>query len=107
MVVPLDSDFAVPRATAAIRGLLRQLQAAGMQGAVGWFMVASGFLADSVAVEPARLVAHLMLALLLAHSCFGGDRLVAATAGVSTAAMTIFGFLLVEFWRWRDGRKTS
>ena len=35
MVVPLDSDFAVPRATAAIRGLLRQLQAAGMQGAVG------------------------------------------------------------------------
>ena len=48
-----------------------------------------------------------LLALLLAHSCFGGDRLVAATAGVSTAAMTIFGFLLVEFWRWRDGRKTS
>ena len=37
----------------------------GLQGAVGWFMVASGFLADSVAVEPARLVAHLMLALLL------------------------------------------
>ena len=46
-----------------------------------------------------------LLALLLAHSCFGGDRLVAATAGVSTAAMTIFGFLLVVWWKWRDGRK--
>ncbi len=37
----------------------------GLQGAVGWFMVASGFLPDTTAVSPARLVAHLVLALVL------------------------------------------
>lgn len=37
----------------------------GLQGAVGWFMVASGFEADSTAVSPARLVTHLALALVL------------------------------------------
>ncbi len=37
----------------------------GLQGAVGWFMVASGFFADSTAVDAYRLVAHLCLALLL------------------------------------------
>jgi len=37
----------------------------GMQGAVGWFMVASGFEPDSTAVSPYRLVAHLSLALIL------------------------------------------
>jgi cytochrome c oxidase assembly protein subunit 15 len=37
----------------------------GLQGAVGWFMVASGFLPDSTAVSPYRLVIHLGLALLL------------------------------------------
>ncbi len=37
----------------------------GLQGAVGWFMVASGFLPDSAAVAPTRLVVHLALALLL------------------------------------------
>ncbi|WP_428484631.1 COX15/CtaA family protein [Rhodopila sp.] len=37
----------------------------GLQGAVGWFMVASGFLPDSTAVSPYRLVVHLALALLL------------------------------------------
>lgn len=37
----------------------------GMQGAVGWFMVASGFLPDSTAVSPYRLVIHLALALTL------------------------------------------
>jgi cytochrome c oxidase assembly protein subunit 15 len=37
----------------------------GAQGAVGWFMVASGFEADRTAVSPYRLVAHLGLALLL------------------------------------------
>ena len=35
----------------------------GLQGAVGWFMVASGFEAESTAVSPYRLVAHLVLAL--------------------------------------------
>jgi heme a synthase len=36
-----------------------------LQGAVGWFMVRSGFFPDATAVEPIRLVAHLALALLL------------------------------------------
>ena len=37
----------------------------GLQGAVGWFMVASGFEADTTAVSPYRLVIHLVLALIL------------------------------------------
>jgi cytochrome c oxidase assembly protein subunit 15 len=37
----------------------------GLQGAVGWFMVASGFFPDSTAVSPYRLVVHLVLALIL------------------------------------------
>jgi cytochrome c oxidase assembly protein subunit 15 len=37
----------------------------GLQGAVGWFMVASGFEADSTAVSPYRLVMHLGLAVSL------------------------------------------
>ncbi len=37
----------------------------GLQGAIGWFMVASGFLPDSVAVSPYRLVIHLAMALTL------------------------------------------
>jgi hypothetical protein len=48
-----------------------------------------------------------LLALLLAHSVFGSDPLVSAAAGVSTAAMTVFGFLLVVFWKWKDGKKRS
>lgn len=37
----------------------------GLQGAVGWFMVASGFAADSTSVSAYRLVAHLSMALIL------------------------------------------
>jgi cytochrome c oxidase assembly protein subunit 15 len=37
----------------------------GLQGAVGWFMVASGFFPETTAVSPARLVIHLALALVL------------------------------------------
>ncbi len=37
----------------------------GLQGAVGWFMVASGFEADRTAVSPYRLVMHLSLAVAL------------------------------------------
>jgi cytochrome c oxidase assembly protein subunit 15 len=37
----------------------------GLQGAAGWFMVASGFFPDSTSVSPYRLVIHLSLALLL------------------------------------------
>lgn len=37
----------------------------GVQGAVGWLMVASGFLPDATTVSPYRLVIHLVLALAL------------------------------------------
>jgi cytochrome c oxidase assembly protein subunit 15 len=37
----------------------------GLQGAVGWFMVASGFAPDATSVSPYRLVIHLALALVL------------------------------------------
>lgn len=37
----------------------------GLQGAIGWFMVASGFREGSTAVEPVRLVLHLSAALIL------------------------------------------
>ena len=37
----------------------------GLQGAVGWYMVASGFEADRTAVSPYRLVIHLGLALVI------------------------------------------
>lgn len=42
----------------------------GLQGAVGWFMVASGFLPDSTAVSPYRLVVHLGLAFVLYAALF-------------------------------------
>jgi heme a synthase len=77
----------------------------GLQGAIGWFMVASGFLPDSTAVSPYRLVVHLTLALALyaAVIWFGlsvlrptgrrvpvppGPRILAA-ACVATVALTI------------------
>ncbi|MBI0536636.1 heme A synthase [Roseomonas sp. KE2513] len=47
------------------RRLLVLLALGGLQGAVGWFMVASGFEADRTAVSPWRLVIHLGLALFL------------------------------------------
>ncbi len=66
--------FAAPLAVFWIRGWLPKglwvrlvglLVLGGLQGGVGWFMVASGFEADSTAVSPYRLVAHLVLALSL------------------------------------------
>ena len=42
----------------------------GLQGAVGWFMVASGFFPESTAVSPYRLVVHLSLALILFAAVF-------------------------------------
>lgn len=50
--------------------LLGLLVLGGLQGAVGWFMVASGFEADSTSVSPYRLVIHLALALFLYASIF-------------------------------------
>ena len=45
--------------------LLWLLGLGALQGAVGWYMVASGFEADRTAVSPYRLVIHLGLALLI------------------------------------------
>jgi len=53
----------VPRAL--LPRLLGLFVLGGLQGAVGWFMVASGFFAESTAVSPYRLVVHLGLALVL------------------------------------------
>jgi len=65
-LVPLLWFWATGRVT---RGLLKRLAVffvlGGLQGAVGWFMVASGFFPDSTAVSPYRLVVHLGLALVL------------------------------------------
>jgi len=54
---------AIPRSLVPRLALLFVL--GGLQGAVGWFMVASGFFPDSTAVSPYRLVVHLVLALVL------------------------------------------
>lgn len=83
----------------------------GLQGAVGWFMVASGFEADRTAVSPYRLVLHLGLALVLYGMVLwtalgllrpersgprqpaGLRRLVHATAGLVVLAMLAGGFV--------------
>ena len=66
--------FLVPLLVFAVRrqiprALLPRLAAlfvlGGLQGAVGWFMVASGLFPDNTSVAPARLVVHLTFALLL------------------------------------------
>ncbi len=66
--------FLLPLAWFAVRGRIERrlvprlallFVLGGMQGAVGWFMVASGFAAQSTAVSPYRLVVHLSLALVL------------------------------------------
>lgn len=83
----------------------------GLQGVVGWFMVASGFFEDSTTVSPYRLVLHLGLALVLygmvlwtalgllrperdgpAHPA-GLRRLVHLTAGLVVLAMLAGGFV--------------
>ena len=54
---------AIPRSLLPRLGLLLAL--GGVQGAIGWFMVASGFEVDRTAVSPYRLVLHLSMAFLL------------------------------------------
>ncbi len=66
--------FFLPLVWFAVRGqiprrlvpqLLGLFVLGGLQGLVGWIMVASGFAADSTSVSAYRLVVHLALALLL------------------------------------------
>lgn len=112
--------FALPLAWFWLRGqipagykgrLLLLLLLGGLQGAVGWFMVASGFEADRTAVSPYRLVVHLGLALGLyaallwtglsllrrpgePHPAFGSlRRQVKAAAWLVAAAMLAGGFV--------------
>jgi heme a synthase len=62
--LPLAWFWLRGRIPAGYKGpLLLLLVLGGLQGAVGWFMVASGFEADRTAVSPYRLVMHLGLAL--------------------------------------------
>ncbi|MSP29305.1 MAG: heme A synthase [Acetobacteraceae bacterium] len=70
-VVPLIWFWAIGWIAPRVRWrLLGILVLGGLQAAVGWIMVASGFMPDSVAVSPYRLVAHLALALLLYAAVF-------------------------------------
>ena len=66
LIVPLVF-FAATRAIrpALVGRLLLFFVLGGLQGAIGWFMVASGFDPDSVAVAPAKLVLHLCFAFAL------------------------------------------
>ncbi len=65
-LVPLVWLWASGRIERSLRPRLALLFVlGGLQGAVGWFMVASGFLPDSTAVSRYRLVIHLALALVL------------------------------------------
>ena len=70
----IGAAFLIPLAWFAVTGRLERrllprlagfLVLGGLQAAVGWFMVASGFFPDATAVAPVRLVAHLTLAILL------------------------------------------
>jgi cytochrome c oxidase assembly protein subunit 15 len=64
--VPLVAFWLTGRIERRLRlPLLMLFVLGGLQGAVGWFMVASGFFPDATAVSPYRLVIHLALALLL------------------------------------------
>jgi heme a synthase len=63
---PLVWFWAAGRIEPRLRAWLALLFLLGaLQGLIGWIMVASGFLPDSTAVSPYRLVIHLVLALLL------------------------------------------
>jgi heme a synthase len=65
-VVPLIWFWATGRIERRLRPRLALLFVlGGLQGAVGWFMVASGFEPEATAVSPYRLVVHLALALTL------------------------------------------
>ncbi|HSU06741.1 MAG TPA: COX15/CtaA family protein [Acetobacteraceae bacterium] len=64
--VPLVWFWATGRVEGRLRGGLAVIfLIGGLQGAVGWFMVASGFFPDSTSVAPYRLAIHFALALAL------------------------------------------
>lgn len=110
--------FIGPLAWFAVRGridrrlalrLVALLVLGGLQGLVGWVMVASGFQADRTAVSAYRLVAHLVLAVTLyaallwtaldlwRRPCLGGTPLLRRLTGAVTVmvalTMTAGGFV--------------
>ena len=65
-LLPMIWLWAAGRIERALRPrLLVLFLLGGLQGAAGWFMVASGYFPESTAVSPYRLVVHLALALVL------------------------------------------
>ena len=80
------------------RKLVAILVLLGLQGAVGWFMVASGFAPEATKVSPYRLVAHLGLAFLLFGMVFWTALTVLRPVGRLTAvpvALTRLAWLSV------------
>jgi cytochrome c oxidase assembly protein subunit 15 len=70
-LLPLGWFWWTGRISPGLRNRLAVIFLLGaLQGAVGWFMVASGFFPDRTAVAPVRLVVHLALALLLYGAIF-------------------------------------
>jgi cytochrome c oxidase assembly protein subunit 15 len=85
------------------RRLALLLVLGALQGAVGWFMVASGFFPDSMAVSPYRLVVHLLLALALFAAMLWtalsvlrpvGDAPLAAPRGLLAASLALLALTI-------------
>ena len=102
-IVPLIWFWATGRIERRLRPRLALLFVlGGLQGAVGWFMVASGFEPEATAVSPYRLVIHLVLGPgpLCRHSLDRPDGAAACTATParpgSAAALAGLGLLRVR-----------
>src|SRR3954467_4896786 len=74
-----------------------------LQGAVGWWMVASG-LADRVEVSQYRLATHLVLACIIFAAVLwtadlkGGDRAVEPPARIRATAFALIGLVLLQIY---------
>jgi cytochrome c oxidase assembly protein subunit 15 len=79
--------------------LLGLLALGALQGAIGWYMVASGFEADRTAVSPYRLVIHLGLALLIyAATLWTALGLLRPEPGAPAAARPVRRMVSVTAW---------
>ncbi len=67
----------------------------GLQGAIGWFMVASGFDPNSVAVEPWRLSLHFSFAMFLYIAVFWTGLTVLSPQAQPVPRAALLKFLLV------------
>jgi heme a synthase len=74
----------------------------GLQGLVGWIMVASGLRPGMIAVAPVKLTLHLVFAclffsaLVAAYVRFGGARAVSAPAALRAGAWALAALVLVQ-----------